>query len=108
MGFPAGIGSGSFMSTTTQSDIKNVFATEDACSRQHLTTCLYREKSDMLKPPDMITIVHQEHLNHESIYSNIASSGGEYPSNVGKVWKKNDRSSLHSFLSSTGIQKTLH
>ena len=38
MGLPAGIGSGSLISTTTQSDIKNVFATEDACSRQHLTT----------------------------------------------------------------------
>ena len=38
MGFPAGLGSGSLISTTTQSDIKNVFATDDACSRQHLTT----------------------------------------------------------------------
>jgi hypothetical protein len=38
MGFPAGTDSGSLISTTTQSDIKNVFATEAACSRQHLTT----------------------------------------------------------------------
>jgi len=39
MGFPAGMASGSFISTTTQSDIKKVLATEAACSRQHLTTC---------------------------------------------------------------------
>jgi hypothetical protein len=38
MGFPAGTDSGSLISTTTQSDIKNVFATEAACSMQHLTT----------------------------------------------------------------------
>lgn len=38
MGLPAGIDSGSLISTTTQSDIKKVFATDDACSRQHLTT----------------------------------------------------------------------
>lgn len=38
MGFPAGTGSGSLISTTTQSDIKNVFATDAACSKQHLTT----------------------------------------------------------------------
>lgn len=39
MGLPIGTGSGSFISTTTQSDIKKVLATEDACSKQHLTTC---------------------------------------------------------------------
>ena len=38
MGFPATTGSGSLISTPTQSDIKNVFATEEACSKQHLTT----------------------------------------------------------------------
>lgn len=39
MGVPAATDSGSFISTTTQSDIKKVLATEAACSRQHLTTC---------------------------------------------------------------------
>jgi hypothetical protein len=39
MGLPTGAASGSLISTTTQSDIKKVLATEDACSRQHLTTC---------------------------------------------------------------------
>jgi hypothetical protein len=39
MGLPTGADSGSFISTTTQSDIKKVLATEAACSRQHLTTC---------------------------------------------------------------------
>ena len=38
IGLPTGTGSGSLISTTTQSDIKNVFATEAACSKQHLTT----------------------------------------------------------------------
>lgn len=38
IGFPAGIGSGSLMSTTTTSEVRNVLATEDACSKQHLTT----------------------------------------------------------------------
>lgn len=48
MGFPAGTaGSGSLISTTTQSDNKNVFATDDACSRQHLTTCTYRTTSQL-------------------------------------------------------------
>ena len=39
MGLPAGAAdSGSLISTTTQSDIKNVLATDEACSKQHLTT----------------------------------------------------------------------
>lgn len=38
-GLPAGTGSGSLISTTTQSDIEKVFAMEAACSSQHLTTC---------------------------------------------------------------------
>jgi len=38
IGLPTGTGSGSLISTTTQSDIKKVFATEAACSKQHLTT----------------------------------------------------------------------
>jgi len=39
IGLPATAASGSLISTTTQSDIKNVLATDAACSRQHLTTC---------------------------------------------------------------------
>lgn len=39
IGLPAGAAdSGSLISTTTQSDIKNVLATDEACSKQHLTT----------------------------------------------------------------------
>lgn len=38
MGLTGMAASGSLISTTTQSDIKNVFATDEACSKQHLTT----------------------------------------------------------------------
>ena len=38
MGFPAGTGSGSLISTTTTSDVRKVFATDAACSKQHRTT----------------------------------------------------------------------
>lgn len=33
------LGMGSFMSTTTASDVRKVLATDAACSKQHLTTC---------------------------------------------------------------------
>jgi hypothetical protein len=38
IGDPAGATSSSLISTTTTSDVRKVFATELACSKQHLTT----------------------------------------------------------------------
>lgn len=43
IGDPAGAPSSSLISTTTTSDVRNVFATELACSKQHLTTCRIRQ-----------------------------------------------------------------
>ena len=40
MGLARGAASGSLISTTTTSDVRKVLATEAACSRQHLTTCM--------------------------------------------------------------------
>lgn len=45
-GLMMGLGLISLISTTTQSDVRNVLATDAACSRQHLTTCVsvFRQK----------------------------------------------------------------
>ena len=40
IGFAAGACSASLISTTTASEVMKVLATEAACSKQHLTTCL--------------------------------------------------------------------
>jgi len=39
-GLMIGLGLISLISTTTQSDVRNVWATDEACSKQHLTTCV--------------------------------------------------------------------
>jgi hypothetical protein len=40
IGLARGAGSASLISTTTTSDVRKVLATDAACSRQHLTTCI--------------------------------------------------------------------
>lgn len=43
-GLMIGLGLFSLISTTTASDVRNVLATDAACSKQHLTTCVYMTK----------------------------------------------------------------
>lgn len=43
-GLMFGLGLFSLISTTTASDVRNVLATDAACSKQHLTTLLYMTK----------------------------------------------------------------
>lgn len=50
IGFAGCAGSGSLISTTTTSDVKKVFATDEAFSRQHLTTCTTISKRVMTGP----------------------------------------------------------
>lgn len=41
-GLIIGLGLFSLISTTTASDVRNVLATDAACSKQHLTTCVFQ------------------------------------------------------------------
>eukprot|EP01018_Ginkgo_biloba_P015102 Gb_29051 [translate_table: standard] len=47
-----GTGSGSLISTTTTSDVRNVLATDAACSKQHLTTCFTANAQNAFTSPD--------------------------------------------------------